>query len=199
MRVGVFGGTFDPIHVGHLIVAETAANELGLDQVLFIPAGYPYLKSGEKVSDAAHRMAMVDLAVESNPRFAASDIEVQRPGPSYTVDTLDQLRDCLGPSAQLFVILGLDSVADMVRWKDPAGIFERASVVGYPRPGAEDPDREALDRIVTGASDRLVLLEGPRVDVSGTDIRRRVARGRSIRYQVLDPVLRYIQDQGLYR
>ena len=195
MRLGVFGGTFDPVHYGHLVVAETAADELALDRVLFIPAGDPYLKANRRVSAARDRMEMVRMAVEGNPRFEASDMELRRAGPSYTIDTLAQLRGERGAGARLFLILGLDSIADMHRWKDPERIFEQARVVGYPRAG----ERGARGTAPTAGGREAHVLEGPLVGISGTEIRRRVSRGQSIRYQAPECVIEYIRRRGLYR
>lgn len=195
MAVGIFGGTFDPVHLGHLVLAETAADELGLDRVVFVPAGNPYLKSGTPVSPAAHRMAMVKAAIEPNPRFEVSAIELEDPGPSYTIDTLDRLRAIYPEVDQLHLLLGVDSVLEMPRWKCPRGIFDRAEVVAHPRAGLKDAgDEDALS--VLGRTVR--VLKGPLVGVSGTEIRRRVSRGQSIRYMAPGPVIEYIQSRGLY-
>ena len=199
MKIGVFGGTFDPIHLGHLIVADEARETLGLDEVLFIPSGRPWVKAGTPVSAACHRMAMVVMAVGPTPWFRALDLDVKRPGPTYTVDTLLELRSELGEEAELYLILGLDAVQDMPRWHQPARIFELCTVVGMSRPGVADLDHAALDAVVPNAAERVVLLEGPVVSVSGTDLRRRVREGRSIRHRVPEAVEAYIYRQGLYR
>ena len=199
MRTGVLGGTFDPVHLGHLMIAEEARVSLGLDEVLFIPAGQPYFKTGQPVSEACHRLAMVELAVASNPHFTASDMEVRRPGPTYTVDTLTELRRRLGGAHELFLILGMDSLADLDRWRRPEDIFALSAVVGFARPGADVPDEETLERIRGQAQGRLQLLDGPLVDISASDIRRRVAEGLSIRYTVPEPVEEYIYGHRLYR
>ena len=199
MKVGVFGGTFDPIHNGHLIVAEEARVTLGLDEVLFIPAGQPWFKADRQITEAHHRMAMVELAVESNPSFFASDVEIKRPGPTYTVDTLMELRRQLVPEADFYVILGLDSLKELDRWHQPERVLDMAAVVGVPRPGSQDFDPKALDSISPGASDRVVLLNEPIVGISGVELRRRVAEGLSIKYRVPGPVEAYIYEHGLYR
>ncbi len=199
MKVGIFGGTFDPIHIGHLIAAEEARCVLGLDQVLFIPAGRPWFKAGQRITQAGHRMAMVQRAVASNPWFKASDIEVRRPGPTYTVDTLVELRQSLGCDVDLYVILGLDALKEMHRWREPGRIFEMATVVGISRPGTPNFDPGVLDGISPGVSAKVVLINGVRIDISGTELRRRVAQGRSIRYWVPDAVEAYIHEHGLYR
>ena len=196
MRIGVFGGTFDPIHMGHLVAAEDARAALGLDKVLFIPAGQPWFKSYRQITEAQRRLAMVRLAVESNPHFAVSDIEVQRSGPSYTVDTLSELRDQY-PNAEFSVILGVDALREIDRWHQPRRVFELASVVGMARPGAL-LDPSVLNAAIPGASRRMRLVDSTLIDISGTDIRQRVAAGHSIRYRVHDAVERYIHENGLY-
>lgn len=198
MKLGVFGGTFDPIHIGHLIVAEDARVQLGLDKVLFVPAGQPWLKADRQVTEARHRLAMVERAVASNPCFRASDIEVARPGPTYTADTLAELRRKLGSDAEIYFILGLDSLRQLSRWHRPERVLEMCTVVGVSRPGAGDFDPGTLDAITPGASSKVVLLRVPLIDISGTDIRRRVAAGLSIKYRVPEAVEAYIYEQGLY-
>ena len=196
MRIGVFGGTFDPIHMGHLVVAEDARAALGLDKVLFIPAGQPWFKSYRQITDAHHRLAMVRLAVESNPCFDVSDIEIRRSGPSYTVDTLAELREQHGV-ADFIVILGVDALREIDRWYQPRRLFEMASVVGMARPGATI-DLSVLNAAIPGASSRMQLVDSTLIDISGTEIRQRVAAGRSIRYRVPAAVERYIKENGLY-
>ena len=197
LRIGVFGGTFDPIHVGHLIAAERATELLRLDEMLFVPAGQPWFKAGEPVTAAAHRLNMVRLAVESNPRFRACGVEVARPGPSYTVDTLEQLRAGAPHGAEFFLVLGLDALAEMHRWRRPARVFELATVVGVSRPGAEF-DSEALYSALPCAAGRVIMLDVPLVDVGATELRRRAAVGDSLRYLVPDSVEQYIREHGLY-
>ncbi len=199
MRLGVFGGTFDPIHNGHLAVAESAADELGLERVLFVPAGQPYLKDEQTVSPAHHRMAMVELAVRPFSRFRVSDIEVRRPGPSYTADTLEELDGCLVGDREIFLIMGFDSVMDMVRWKEPSKIFERAKVAAYPRSGADKLKMGPLEIVAPGASGRIVVIQGPRLDVSGTGLRHRISEGLPVDGQLPEEVVSYIQKHGLYR
>ena len=196
MRIGVFGGTFDPIHMGHLIVAEDARAALELDKVLFIPAGQPWFKSYRQITDAHHRLAMVRLAVEGNPSFDVTDIEITRTGPSYTVDTLAELRE-QHPDAEFIVILGVDALREIDRWHQPRKLFELASVVGMARPGTAI-NLSVLHEAIPGSSSRIRLLDSALMDISGTDIRRRVADVRSIRYRVPAAVERYIRENGLY-
>lgn len=196
MRIGVFGGTFDPIHMGHLIVAEDARASLELDKILFIPAGQPWFKSYRQITEAHHRLAMVRLAVEGNPSFDVADIEIRRTGPSYTVDTLSELR-VLYPDAEFIVILGVDALREIDRWHQPRKLFELASVVGMARPGAS-LDPSVLNAAIPGASSRMRLLDSVLIEISGTEVRQRVAACRSIRYRVPDTVVRYIHENGLY-
>ena len=196
VRIGVFGGTFDPIHMGHLVVAEDARAALGLDKVLFIPAGQPWFKSYRQITESHHRLAMVSLAVESNPHFDVSDIEIRRSGPSYTVDTLTELREQYG-DAEFIVILGIDALREIDRWYQPRHLFEMASVVGMARPGAT-LDPSVLNAAIPGASSRMQLVDSTLIDISGTEIRQRVAVGHSIRYRVPAAVERYICENGLY-
>ena len=196
MRIGVFGGTFDPIHMGHLIVAEDARASLELDKILFIPAGQPWFKSYRQITEAHHRLAMVRLAVEGNPSFDVADIEIRRTGPSYTVDTLSELR-VLYPDAEFIVILGVDALREIDRWHQPRKLFELASAVGMARPGAS-LDPSVLNAAIPGASSRMRLLDSVLIEISGTEVRQRIAARRSVRYRVPDAVARYIHENGLY-
>jgi|SRR5688572_30316016 len=192
MKLGVFGGTFDPIHLGHLILAEQAREQLGLDKVLFIPAGDPWRKSATDVSPAAHRLAMVRLAVADNPRFEVNDCEVVREGPSYTVDTLRLLRRDLTQTDELYLILGEDALADMPNWHDPAGIAGEAKIAYAAREGVELPNSLPLPTW------RLVRIEMPLIGISSTDLRERAKQGQSLHYRVPAAVEAYIKAQGLY-
>lgn len=197
MRLGVFGGTFDPVHIGHLIAAEDARAALRLDEVLFVPAGEPWFKSYRRITPARHRLAMVRLAVRDNPRFGVSDMEIRREGPSYTIDTLAELRG-ERPDAELFVILGVDALREIDRWRQPRRLFQMATVAGMARPGAS-LDVSVLNSAIPGASDRIRLVDSALIDISGTDIRRRVADGASIRYHVPSAVEQYIREHNLYQ
>ena len=199
MKVGVFGGTFDPIHIGHLIVAQEASVLLDLDEVLFIPAGQPWLKSGTELTEAHHRLAMVELAIAPHEKFRASDMEIRRAGPTYTVDTLVELRDQLGLDAEIYMILGLDSLRELGRWHQPERMFDMSTLVGISRPGHQDFDPRTLDTVIEGASEKIVLLEGPRISISGTEIRQRVSDGLPIKFWVPEAVEKYIHEHRLYR
>ena len=196
MRIGVFGCTFDPIHMGHLIVAEDARAALELDKVLFVPAGQPWFKSYRQITEMHHRLEMVRLAVEGNSYFDVTDIEIRRSGPSYTVDTLAELR-ARYTDAEFIVILGVDALREIDRWHQPRVLFELANVVGMARPGSS-LDPSVLNAAIPGASSRMRLLDSALIEISGTDIRQRAADGRSIRYRVPAKVERYIRENNLY-
>ncbi len=195
-RTGVLGGSFDPIHYGHLAVAEEVRVVLQLNRVLIIPAGEQPLKPGGNVAEPVHRLAMARLACVGNPFFEVSSIEIDRPGPSYTYVTLQLLYD--QGLDDLYLILGADSVADLPRWREVRRILELAHIVGVSRPGVSF-DLAYLSQIVPGLMERLIVIDGPRLDISSTDLRRRVAQGRPIRYQTPDAVVAYIETHGLYR
>ena len=199
MRVGILGGTFDPIHLGHLIVAEEARVGRDLEQVIFIPAGQPRLKGEEPQATPEQRLRMVELAVASNPHFRVVRNEVDRAGPTYTVDTLEELQGELGPETTLCFILGLDALGQFHRWKDPERIIQMCELVIVNRPGFQNTAvlDEQLARYPAIGS-KISLLNIPRIEISSTDIRQRAARGSSLRYLVPDPVADYARAQGLY-
>ncbi|MCY4653459.1 MAG: nicotinate-nucleotide adenylyltransferase [Dehalococcoidia bacterium] len=196
MKIGILGGTFDPIHEGHLRIAESARECLRLDKVIFIPAGRPWLKSGQSVTESVHRLAMVELAIEDNPHFEVSRIETERPGPTYTVDTLTELRRRMG-DAGLYLILGMDSVRDLRRWHRPERIFELCSVVAVSRPGVADVSVGDLERVFPSSAGRVRMIGGPMVDTNSTDIRLRAGEVESLR-GIPDSVRAYIAKHGLY-
>jgi nicotinate-nucleotide adenylyltransferase len=193
------GGTFDPIHHGHLIAAEAVRDELRLSQVLFIPAGRPPHKINRRVSPAEHRVAMVRLAVAENPYFRVSTVEINREGPSFTVDTMRQLRRELGDESKLYFITGADAVLELLTWKDPLKIFEYCQLVAVARPGCEPDDLNRMIAEVARSGGVVHRLAIPGVAISSSNIRRRVNEGRSIRYLVPDAVGEYIGRTGLYR
>jgi len=194
VNLGVMGGTFDPIHLGHLAVAEEAREVLGLDRILFVPAGRPPHKPAVEVTSIEHRLAMVELAIADNPAFELSRIEIERPGPSYTVDTLE----ALAATGSLTVILSAETFAELPTWHEPWRLFEAARVAVAPRWGYPAPDPDWLAATFPGREDRVSYLEGPRLGVSSTALRARVAAGRSIRYLVPQPVAAYIAANNLY-
>ncbi len=199
VRLGIFGGTFDPVHVGHIAVAECVRVEARLDCVLFVPAGRPWFKDGLHVSTASHRLEMVRLVVSGNPHFDLSDVEVRRDGPTYTVDTLSALRATVGDCVEFCLVLGMDALNELHRWHRPRDVLDAATIVSVARPGAASLDRAALESIRDGASGEVCIVRGPMVRVSAADIRRRVAAGLSIRRLVYADVRDYIDRHGLYR
>ncbi len=201
-RIGVFGGTFDPIHLAHLVMAQEALTRLHLDRVLFVPTGYPPHKPQQAISPAEQRRAMVERAIADDARFTISTVELDRPGPSYTVDTLAELRATWKGPVDLFLILGGDMAHDLPQWHEPAGIVRQvAGIIAIQRPGfaftSDVLDR--LERQVAGLSTRLLPIDAPQLAISATLIRRRVAHYLPIRYLVPDAVADYIEAQGLYR
>ena len=199
LKLGVLGGTFDPIHLGHLLIAEEARERLGLDRVLFIPTGRPYLRPDSPVASAGHRLAMTRLGVADNPAFDVSAVEVERPGPTYTLHTLEALARERGGEAEVFFVLGVDSARTLPRWHEPARVLARCTPVVVLRPGADEWDLRELDALAPGVSRRAVLLQGPMLGISGTELRQRIARGESVRYWVPRPVEEYIAQHKLYR
>ncbi|HKP52837.1 MAG TPA: nicotinate-nucleotide adenylyltransferase [Chloroflexia bacterium] len=199
-RIGVLGGSFDPIHMAHLIMAESVREALSLDTVLFVPVREQPLKQGRQVSPVEHRIAMVELAIEENPHFALSRVDVDRPGPSYTVDTLQQLRQKLGETEKvaLWFIIGADSLVTLPRWRDPAGILAQARLAVVRRPGVT-PDLTHLESLLPRLPAHIDWVDAPLMDISATDLRRRIADGLSIRYRVPGAVMEYIEREGLYK
>ncbi len=194
---GLFGGTFDPIHLAHLAVAEAALDDLGLADVTFIPAGQPPHKTDRSISPAADRAAMVAAAIADNPGFRLGTSELERDGPSYTVDTLQALTDAgVGPLA---LIIAMDSFLDLPTWREPERVLALASLVLAPRDGIEEAPSDYLDRHLPGVRAHVVRLAGPYLRLSASEVRRRAAAGRSVRYLVPDAVAAYIGDHALYR
>jgi len=194
MRVGILGGTFDPIHAGHLILAEHARAALDLGLVLFIPAGDPWRKSERAISPSEHRLAMLRLAVEDNDAFGVSDIELRRDGPTYTADTVEALAG-ERLDDEFFFVVGADALADLPNWHEPERIVAHATLAVAPR---ELQEMSALAVNIPGLAGRMTPFAMPRIDISSTDIRRRVAAGMSIRYLTPDAVARYIDGHRLY-
>jgi len=199
MDVGILGGTFDPIHAGHLAIAEEAMRSLKLSDVVFVPAGEPWLKEDRDITPGEQRLEMIYMAIASNPSFHVSTVDLDREGPSYTVDTLGDLRHNLGEGADMYFIVGMDALAGLPTWKEPERVVEMCHLVGAKRPGAADVDIDELERRVPGISKKLVILDNRKVDISSSDIRQRVAAGLPIDSMVPEAVARYIQEQGLYR
>ncbi len=198
VRVGVYGGTFDPIHIAHLAIAEEARWALALQQVRFVPAALQPLKGVPPGATPAQRLAMIRLACADNPAFVPDDLELRRPPPSYTVETLEHLRARFGPGVELWFIVGADAARDLPRWRRVADLLTLARLAIVERPG-HTFDPIAFERAVPAGAGRYRLLDGPRLELSSTEIRRRVATGRPVRYLVPEAVRQYIADQGLYR
>ncbi len=198
MNIGVMGGTFDPIHNGHLAVAEEVRSRLDLDVILFMPAGQPWLKADNPVSPAEYRVHMVRLAIADKPYLKLSTVEIERPGPTYTVDTMAELQVQLGAENDLFFVLGWGSLAELSQWKEPSRLITLCRLVAVPRPGYPRPDIKALEARIPGLSQRVILMDKPEIDISASEIRDRVARGLSITHLVPEPVESYIKQQKLY-
>ncbi len=196
MNIGVLGGTFDPIHIGHLIVAEEARAKLNLAEVLFVPAGQPWLKTKSPISAAEHRVQMVRLAIANKPYFKLSTMEIERPGPSYTVDTIAELQGQL--EAELFFILGWDNLAQLPQWREPSRLIKMCRLVAVPRVGYPPPLLKSLEAIIPGLSKSTILLNTPEIDISASAIRNRVVKGLSIHHLVPEPVDEYIRQHKLY-
>tara|TARA_B000000460_G_scaffold248775_1_gene227180 strand:- start:153 stop:1340 length:1188 start_codon:yes stop_codon:yes gene_type:complete len=199
MRIGILGGTFDPVHIGHLVLAEEALSKLKLDQIWFIPTGEPWLKESLEITDGFNRLEMVKIATKSNPRFVASSIEIDRSGPTYTIDTLRYLKDKLGTETSIYFILGLDTLANFHRWNQPEEILDLCEFVVSNRPGFGNTKilDEQLERFESIGS-ITTLLNIPMLDISGTDLREMIRQGLSIKYRVPDGVEEYIYFNGLY-
>jgi len=197
MRLGVFGGTFDPIHNGHLVAAEDVRARLNLDKVLFVPAGLPPHKLDHDISPTRHRIAMLRLAVEPNPGFGISRMDVDRHGPCYTVETLALLHQEYGPGTELFFLMGMDSLADILMWRDPERLIRLAQIVVVGRPGFQ-ADVDELDKVLPGANERIQVVDTPQLEISSSDIQQRVREGLPIRYLVPEAVEAYIREHKLY-
>jgi nicotinate-nucleotide adenylyltransferase len=198
----MLGGTFDPIHVGHVALGRVALDQLDLERVVFVPAGQPPHKRGRAITPAEHRLAMVELAIADEPRFELSRIEIDRPGLSYTADTAEAILAAgaaLDRPIDLTIILSAESFAEFPSWHDPARLLRLATVAVAPRPGHPPPSAEWLARRLPGFAHRVVVLGGPHLDISASDIRARVAAGEPIDGLVPPPVVAYIEAHQLYR
>lgn len=196
-RVGIFGGTFDPIHMGHLIVAETIMDEFHLDKVVFIPAAVPPHKLDKQISPAKHRYMMTMLATCSNPRFQVSDMEMHRQGPSYSRDTLAQLIEEHGSDTEFYFIVGADSVENLHTWNRIDELLTMCHFIGASRPGCM-PDMEKIAQRFGPLAEKIHCLETPELEISSTEIRHRVGQKRTIRYIVPEAVEQYIYKEKLY-
>jgi nicotinate-nucleotide adenylyltransferase len=191
-RIGIMGGTFDPIHHGHLVAASEVGHFFSLDEVIFVPTGQPWQKNGRKVSPPEDRYLMTVIATASNPRFSVSRVDIDRPGETYTIDTLRDLRAQRGPDVEFYFITGADALAMMISWRDADELFKMAQFVGCTRPG----HRLTISNL---PSDRISLVEVPALAISSTECRERVRAGKPIWYLVPDGVVQYISKRRLYR
>ena len=198
MNIGVLGGTFDPIHMGHIIIAEEVRARLDLAEVLFVLAGQPLLKLNNAISPAEHRVEMVRLAIANEPSFKLSTMEIERPGPSYTVDTMAELGNQIGAGDKLYFILGWDNLIQLPQWHEPSRLVKLCRLVPVPRVGQPSPDLDSLEAAVPGLSQSIIMLDTPQIGISSSEIRDRVARGLSIHQLVPEPVERYIKQHRLY-
>jgi nicotinate-nucleotide adenylyltransferase len=201
MRIGVFGGTFDPVHLGHLILAEQCREQAQLDQVWFVPAASPPHKQGQALTSFAQRVEMLALALAGQPAFLINELERDRPGPSYTVHTLQEIR-ASHPDTELFLPVGSDTLLDLPTWYQPACILELATLLVTPRPGYEMLSAEQLRTALSlppEAPVRVQFIDAPLIDIASRDLRRRAAEGRTVRYLVPRAVEVYVRDRRLYR
>lgn len=196
MNAGIFGGTFDPVHNGHLRVAEEARAQFNLTEVIFVPAGHPWMKY-RSITPARHRVQMLRLAIAPCPHFRLSSMEIERAGLTYTIDTIEQLH-VERPQDDLYFILGWDSLAQLTRWRDAPRLIKMCYLIAAPRPGYAMPDLKLLEGSLPGISQRGFVMDKPHVDISATEIRERVARGLSIRRLVPEAVEKYIKQHGIY-
>lgn len=202
VRLGIMGGTFDPVHLGHLAIAQAARELLDLDRVLFLPAGIPPHKPGALTAPAEDRVEMVRLAIAGDATFELSRIDVDRPGPSYTADSVRLIADAerdAGRDPDLVLIMSAETLAGLPGWHEPARLLAACRVAVVPREAHPAPDPAWIAAQFPGQADRIVILDGPRLGISSTGIRERIAAGRSIRHLVPEAVERYIADHGLYQ
>lgn len=199
-RIGIFGGTFDPPHIGHLAAAEHVREAHNLDQVVFVPVGRPPHKEADNLTAARHRYLMTVLATLENPHFTVSRVEVERRGISYTVDTLRQLRAQFGEEHEFFFLIGADALSALLSWKDPEQILQMCRLLALARPGYALTDLpQKLGSLYTDNQERIIISEMPQIDVSARGIRQQLAQGASVRYWVPELVRSYIERFGLYR
>ena len=197
-RIGVFGGTFDPIHIGHLILAAEAGHRLQLDRIVLAPAGDPPHKPDSPISPLHHRLAMCRLAIADDSEICISLIDAERPGPHYTSDMLRLFRGRIGEEAQLYFLMGLDSLRDLPTWHEPEWLVRNCRLVALRRHDVEI-DWPCLEAVLPGVRERVIVLDMPELEIASSDLRERVQAGQPIRYQVPHEVERYIRKQGLYR
>ncbi|MEA3337718.1 MAG: nicotinate-nucleotide adenylyltransferase [Chloroflexota bacterium] len=198
MRLGILGGTFDPIHLGHLILAEEAWYQLGLEKVLLVPAGDPPHKRGRRLSAVDHRVNMIELAIADNPHFELSRVDVDRPGPHFTGDMVRLHLELYGAGTDLYFLMGLDSLADLPNWHEPKKLVELCNLVALSRPDTGF-DWDVLEDKLPDVRWRVIFLPMPELQISSKMLQQRVRQGRPLRYQVLPQVEAYIHEHCLYR
>lgn len=199
MNIGIMGGTFDPVHYGHMVIAECARHEFQLDKVVFVPSGRPAHKKGHVITDADHRYRMVELAVAGNPFFEISRAEVDRPGPSYAVDTLMDFQRSYGPEAGLYFITGADAIVEILNWKRVNEVMGLCSFIAATRPGYSLPQlKRAIRTLPPDFQKKIFTFEIPGIAVSSTELRQRVQAGQPVKYLLPEAVEKYIFDQKLY-
>jgi nicotinate-nucleotide adenylyltransferase len=199
MKIGVLGGTFDPIHNGHLAIAEEARSYLNLNEVIFLPAGQPWMKSDRSISPARHRTAMIALALQARPYFKSSTIEIEHQGPSYSVNSIAELKAQAVEPTDWYFILGWDNLSKIPQWREPAKLIEMCFLAAVPRPGYERPNMKKLEAALPGIAKKVILMDKPRLEISATDIRNKAAQGLPISGLVPEAVEKYIKENGLYR
>ncbi|MEE8421135.1 MAG: nicotinate-nucleotide adenylyltransferase [Dehalococcoidales bacterium] len=198
MNRGVFGGTFDPIHNGHLMVADEVRERLNLEEVIFVPAGQPWLKMDWVISAAEDRLRMMHIALDGKPEYKISDMEIARGGPSYTIDTIREMRRETGGEDELFFILGEDNMCQLPQWREAAELIKLCYLVAVPRPGSARAKLKDLEESLPGITERVMVLKRPEIDISSSNIRERVGQGLSVRHLVPEAVNRYLKQKGLY-
>jgi len=199
MKTGILGGTFDPVHTGHIVVADAVKDELGLDEVVFIPAGRPWLKADTPVLSAEHRLNMVRLAVAGKSCFRVSTMEIERAGPTYSIDTVVEMKKEMEDGGELYFIIGRDNLVELLRWHQPERLVSLCRLVVVPRVGFPVLGLSSLEAAIPGISQRVTMLDKPQIDISASVIRKRVRRGLSISRLVPEKVEKYIKEHGLYR
>ena len=197
MKLGIFGGTFNPPHIGHMILAETAADALGLDRIFFVPAADPPHKIGQPRASVEHRVEMVTRATAGNPRFELSRVDIDRPGPHYTVDMV-AIFARENPGAEIFFLMGSDSLRDLLTWHRPAELVAACNIVVMSRP-VTPPDMDTLTAEIPLLKERLISIGSPEIEISSTNIIARIQNGQSVRYRLQENIREYILEHGLYQ
>ena len=197
-RIGIFGGTFNPIHIGHLILAEAVREEYALEKVIFVPAAVPPHKEGEILS-AQMRLAMVVLATKDNPYFTVSDVELRREGKSYTVDTVKYFKKKYGDGVDFYFIAGTDTIHDLPTWKHIDELLELCHFIGGTRPDGTEVIDSVIEFFGEVGKEKIHRLKSPELEISSTDIRRRIKEGKSVRYMMLKGVIQYIVEHNIYK